>query len=242
MNDVSHRLDAAVDRATTLMADKLAEVKPKLRGWMHTAAAPLAIAAFVVLIVLSPTTGTRIGSAVFASSAILLFTVSSIYHRGNWSPRTWAFLRRFDHANIFVLIAGTYTPYAVLFLDGKALVTLLLIVWGATLAGVFFRIFWVDAPRWLYTPMYIALGWAAVFFIPDFIDGAHRFSNGIAIATLVLIATGGLLYTLGGVVYGLKRPDPWPRWFGFHEIFHALTIAAFIAHYVGVSLATYSLR
>jgi hemolysin III len=242
MNDVPHRLDAAMDRATTLMADKLAEVKPKLRGWMHTAVAPLAIAAFVVLIVLSPTAGTRIGSAVFAASAILLFTVSSIYHRGTWSPKTWAFLRRFDHANIFVLIAGTYTPYAVLFLDGKDLVTLLLIVWGATLAGVFFRVFWVEAPRWLYTPMYIALGWAAVFFIPDFIDGAHRFSNGIAIATLVLIATGGLLYTLGGVVYGLKRPDPWPRWFGFHEIFHALTVAAFIAHYVGVSLATYSLR
>ena len=242
MNDVSNRLDAAVDRATTLMADKLAEVKPKLRGWMHTAVAPLAIAAFAVLIVLSPTTGTRIGSAVFASSAILLFTVSSIYHRGTWSPKTWAFLRRFDHANIFVLIAGTYTPYAVLFLHGKDLVTLLVIVWGAAVAGVFFRIFWVDAPRWLYTPMYIALGWAAVFFIPDFIDGAHRFSNGIAIATLVLIAAGGLLYTLGGVVYGLKRPDPWPRWFGFHEIFHALTVAAFTAHYVGVSLATYSLR
>lgn len=242
MNDVSNRLDAAVDRAATLMADKLAEVKPKLRGWMHTAVAPLAIAAFVVLIVLSPTAGTRIGSAIFASSAILLFTVSSVYHRGNWSPKTWAFLRRWDHANIFVLIAGTYTPYAVLFLDGSARTTLLLIVWSATLAGVFFRVFWVDAPRWLYTPMYIGLGWAAVFFIPDFIDGAHRFSNGIAIATLVLIATGGLLYTLGGVVYGLKWPNPWPRWFGFHEVFHLLTVAAFATHYVGVSLATYSLR
>ena len=242
MNDVTGRIDAAVERATHRVADKLAEVKPRLRGWMHATVAPLAIAAFIVLIALSPTPATKIGSAVFAASAILLFTVSGFYHRGNWSPKTWAFLRRFDHANIFVLIAGTYTPYAMLFLDGGARITILGVVWGAALVGVFFRIFWVDAPRWLYTPMYIALGWAAVFFIPDFVHGAHHFPDGIAIATLTLVATGGVLYTLGGVVYGLKRPNPWPRWFGFHEIFHAFTVAAFVAHYVGVSLATYSLR
>lgn len=238
---VDHATDV-VDRAHEIMADKLAEVKPKLRGWMHAATVPLALAAFVVLIVLSPTTATRVGSTVFALSAILLFTVSAVYHRGTWSPKTWAFLRRFDHANIFVLIAGSYTPFAVLFLDGTARLTLLLVVWGATIAGVLFRVFWTDAPRWLYTPMYIALGWAALFFVPNFIDGATRFSAGIAIATLVLVAAGGLLYTVGGVVYGLKRPNPWPQWFGFHEIFHAFTIAAFTAHYVGVSLATYSLR
>jgi len=242
MNDALHRLDGAMERAGERMADKFAEVKPKLRGWMHAVTAPLALAAFAVLIVLSPTPATRVGSGIFAASAILLFTVSGIYHRGHWSPRTWAFLRRFDHANIFVLIAGTYTPYALLFLDGGARLTLLAVVWTSALAGMVFRVFWIDAPRWLYTPMYIALGWAAVFFIPDFIDGAHRFGNGIAIATLALIATGGLLYTLGGVVYGLKKPNPWPRWFGFHEVFHAFTIAAFVAHYVGVSLATYSLR
>ena len=98
-------------------------------------------------------------------------------------------------------------------------------IWAAAIAGVFFRIFWTDAPRWLYTPMYIALGWAAVFFIPQFVEGADRFSGGIAIAVLVLVAAGGILYTLGGVVYGLKRPDPSPRWFGFHEVFHSFTIA-----------------
>jgi hemolysin III len=179
---------------------------------------------------------------VYAASALLLFTVSGIYHRGTWSPRTWAFLRRFDHANIFVLIAGSYTPFAVLFLQGTARVTLLAIVWGAALAGMFFRVFWTDAPRWLYVPMYVALGWAAVFFIPDFVSGSHRFAGGVAIAVLVLVATGGVLYTLGGVVYGLKRPDPWPRWFGFHEVFHSFTIAAFVCHYVAVSLATYNLR
>ena len=236
------RVEHAVERAGEVMADKMAEVKPHLRGWLHAATAPLALAAGIVLVAMSPTASTRIGSAAFALSALLVFTVSAIYHRGTWSPRTWAFLRRFDHANIFVLIAGTYTPYALLFLEGSARTTLLLVVWIAAIAGVFFRVFWTDAPRWLYTPMYIALGWAAVFFIPQFMEGANRFSSGVAVATLVLVAVGGVLYTLGGVVYGLKRPNPSPRWFGFHEVFHSFTILAFAAHYVGVSLATYSLR
>jgi hemolysin III len=236
------RVEHAYDRATDLMADKIAEAKPKLRGWLHAGTVPLIFAAGIVLIVLAPTTSTKIGSAVFAASAMLLFTVSAVYHRGNWSPKTWAFLRRFDHANIFVLIAGSYTPFALLFLDGAALVTLLAIVWSAAIGGMFFRIFWTDAPRWLYTPMYIGLGWAAVFFVPDFIRGAEPFGVGIAIASLVLVAVGGILYTLGGIVYGLKRPDPAPSWFGFHEVFHSLTILAFASHYVAASLATYSLR
>ncbi len=236
------RAEQAVERASELMSDKLAEVKPRLRGWLHAGTAPVALVAGIVLVALSPTASTRIGSAAFALSALLVFTVSAIYHRGTWSPRTWAFLRRFDHANIFVLIAGTYTPYALLFLEGSARTTLLLVVWAAAIAGVVFRVFWTDAPRWLYTPMYLGLGWAAVFFIPQFVDGADRFSSGIAIATLVLVAAGGILYTVGGVVYGLKRPNPSPHWFGFHEVFHSFTVLAFAAHYVGISLATYSLR
>lgn len=239
MNDmVRTRIDDAVDRAH----DKLDEIKPKLRGWLHAATVPLILAAGIVLIVLSPTATTRVGSAVFVGSALLLFTVSAIYHRGTWSPRTWAVLRRFDHANIFILIAGSYTPFALLFLHGSAQITLLAVVWVAALAGMAFRVFWTDAPRWLYTPMYIALGWAAVFFIPQFLEGAGRFNTGIAVSALVLVASGGVLYTLGGLVYGFKRPNPAPRVFGFHEVFHSFTILAFIAHYVGVSLATYSLR
>jgi hemolysin III len=105
-----------------------------------------------------------------------------------------------------------------------------------------FRIFWIDAPRWLYTPMYMALGWVAVGFLPQFVDGSHRFGAGVAITVLALVAAGGLLYTLGGVVYALKRPNPSPRWFGFHEVFHSFTIVAFACHYVAVSLATYQLR
>jgi hemolysin III len=236
------RGERAVDRATEAVSDKFAEVKPKLRGWMHACTAPLALAGFVVLIMLSPTTTTRVGSAVFGGSALLLFTTSSVYHRGHWSPRVWEFLRRMDHANIFVLIAGSYTPFALLFLHGSAQAVLLLLIWTAAVAGMLFRIFWIDAPRWLYIPMYIALGWAAVFFIPQFLDGAEHFSAGIAVTVLALVAAGGLLYTLGGVVYGLKRPNPSPRWFGFHEVFHCFTIAAFACHYTAVSLATYQLR
>ncbi|HET7690944.1 MAG TPA: hemolysin III family protein [Nocardioidaceae bacterium] len=223
------------EQLSEAMRVKYEQVKPKLRGWLHAGTVPATLAAGIVLIVLSPTAATRFGSAVYVVSALLLFTVSAVYHRGTWSPRTWAFLRRFDHANIFVLIAGSYTPFTILLLDGSAQVTLLSVVWGGAILGVLFRVFWTDAPRWLYTPIYIALGWAAVFFIDDFAATAGT-------AVLVLIIVGGTLYTLGGIVYGLKKPDPFPRWFGFHEVFHSFTIAAFVVHYVGVSIATYQLR
>jgi hemolysin III len=223
------------ERIGEQVRETLGEVKPKLRGWMHAASAPLTLAAGVVLVVLSPTAPSRIGSAVFATSAVVLFTVSAIYHRGTWSPRVWLFLRRFDHANIFLLIAGSYTPFTLLLLDGSERVVLLSVVWTGALLGVLFRVFWNNAPRWLYTPIYMALGWAAVFYFGDFVQGAST-------AVVVLMAVGGGLYTLGGIVYGFQRPDPFPRWFGFHEVFHTLTIAAFASHYVGVSIATYSLR
>ena len=235
---VSATADAAAgvgERIGEQVRETLDEVKPRLRGWIHAATAPLALAAGLVLVVLSPTEATRIGSAVFATSALVLFTVSAVYHRGTWSPRVWRFLRRFDHANIFLLIAGSYTPFTLLLLEGSDRVVLLSVVWTGAVLGVLFRVLWNDAPRWLYIPVYVALGWAAVFYFGDFARSAST-------AVLVLIAVGGLLYTLGGVVYGLRRPNPFPRWFGFHEVFHSLTIVAFVSHYLGVSLATYSLR
>lgn len=237
-----HSLDHLVEHARERVSETVADVKPKLRGWLHLATVPLALAAGIVLIALSPTTTTRVGSTVFVVSALVLFGVSALYHRGTWSPRTWSVLRRMDHSNIFLLIAGSYTPFALIFLHGTPRVLLLSIVWTGAVLGVLFRVFWTDAPRWLYTPIYIALGWAAVFFIPQFAAGVSYTGVGIGIAALVLVAVGGLLYTLGGVVYGFKRPDPWPRHFGFHEVFHTFTVLAFTAHYVGVSLATYSLR
>src|SRR6476659_5014753 len=153
------RVEHAVERAGEVMADKMAEIKPHLRGWLHAGTAPVALVAGIVLVALSPTASTRIGSAAFALSALLVFTVSAIYHRGTWSPRTWAFLRRFDHANIFVLIAGTYTPYTLLLLHGPSQVILLSVVWGVALFGMVFRVLWTDAPKWLYVPIYVALGW-----------------------------------------------------------------------------------
>ena len=239
MDSRTHRaVDRSADAAEHVrehVREKFEEVKPKLRGWLHAATAPLTLAAGVVLIALSPNAATRLGSSIFAASALVLFTVSAIYHRGTWSPRVWAFLRRFDHANIFLLIAGSYTPFTLLLLHGRDRATLLTIVWVGAALGVLFRIFWTDAPRWLYVPIYIALGWAAIFYFGDFVRNGGT-------AVLVLMAVGGGLYTIGGLVYGLKRPNPSPSWFGFHEVFHTLTILAFITHYVGVSIATYSLR
>jgi hemolysin III len=239
VQDAAHQVRSRSAEAVDVLGDHLAaafhEAKPRLRGWLHAVTSPLTVAAGVVLIALSPTTATRIGSAVFMASAVLLFTVSAFYHRGTWSPRAWSFLRRFDHANIFLLIAGSYTPFALLMLEGTDRVVLLSVAWGGALGGVLFRIFWAGAPRWLYVPIYIGLGWAAIFYV-------EQFARSASIAVLVLIVVGGVLYSLGGVVYGLKRPDPVPSWFGFHEVFHTLTILAFVTHYVGVSIATYSLR
>jgi hemolysin III len=240
---MTNPVNEAIRSGLDSLAETVAEVKPKLRGWMHLATAPLTLAAGIVLVALSPDSTTRWGSAIFSLSALVLFTVSAVYHRGTWSPRVWAFLRRFDHSNIFILIAGSYTPFSLILLEGTQRTVLLTTVWTGAILGVLFRVFWTHAPRWLYTPIYIALGWAAVFFLPGFAHGAsERLGTPTAIAVLVLVAAGGALYTLGGVVYGFKRPDPWPRWFGFHEVFHTFTILAFISHYVGVSLATYSLR
>jgi len=209
------------------------QLKPKLRGWLHLVAFPLTVVAGIVLVALAPAGRGRVACAVFAATAAMLFGTSALYHRGHWSPAREKLLKRIDHSNIFLIIAGSYTPFAVLLLPHEQAKVLLAIVWGGALLGVAFRVFWVGAPRWLYTPAYIALGWTAVFYLPDF---AVR--GGAAVLTLVIV--GGVLYTLGGIVYGIKRPNPLPRWFGFHEVFHALTVAAFTVHLIGVFLAAYS--
>ncbi|MCW2901943.1 MAG: hemolysin family channel protein [Streptosporangiaceae bacterium] len=207
-------------------------VKPKLRGWLHLGAFPLVLVAGLVLVALGPTTGARLTAAVYALTSVLLFGVSGTYHRGAHSGLTIEVLRRLDHANIYLIIAGTYTPFAVLALTGVERVVVLSVIWTGAFAGVIFRTVWIGAPRWLYTGLYIGLGWVAVFVMPQFAAGA-------GVAATVLVIVGGALYSLGGVVYGLRRPDPSPRWFGFHEVFHACTLAAYIAQYVAVSLVVY---
>jgi hemolysin III len=219
--------------AATLSIEHVAElVKPRLRGWLHAGAAPVALAAVIVLVCLSRGAPEIASSSIYAASAVLLFSVSAIYHRGRWSPRVLGFLKRFDHANIFLIIAGTYTPFAVLLLNGGSRTALLVIVWTGAALGVGFRVFWIGAPRWLYVPAYLALGWVAVVYLPQFTS-----TGGVAV--LVLLAAGGLLYTVGGVVYGTKRPNPSPKWFGFHEVFHSLTVLAFACQYIAISLVTY---
>ena len=205
--------------------------KPHLRGWLHAGMTPLAVAAGIVLIALAPTTSGRVAATVFSITAWMLFGTSAVYHRGNWSPRVAGVLKRMDHSNIFLIIAGTYTPFALLLPRDDAR-TMLLIVWSGAILGVLFRVLWVGAPRWLYTPVYVALGWVAVFYLRPLLH-----FGGPAIVTL--IAVGGLLYTIGAVVYGIKRPNPSPRWFGFHEIFHTLTVAAFTVHYIAASMSVY---
>jgi hemolysin III len=217
---------------TAPVAEVVQAVKPRLRGWLHAAAAPVALAAGIVLVVLAPTDLGRLGGAVFLAASVLLFGISGVYHRGTWGPRGEAVLRRLDHANIYVFIAATYTPLALLLLDGGSRVLLLSLVWTAALSGLVFRLVWLSAPRWLYTALYVAMGWAALGWLASFYT-----AGGPAVFTLIL--AGGACYTAGAVVYWRRRPDPSPAWFGFHEIFHSATLAGFVCHYIAISLATY---
>jgi len=206
--------------------------KPRLRGWLHAGIAPVALIAGIVLVVLAPGSDARWSAAVFALTSLMLFGTSAAYHRGTWSPRALAVWKRLDHANIYLVIAGSYTPFAVLALEPPVSTIVLTVVWSGAVAGVAFRSLWFDAPRWLYTGLYIAIGWMAIFVMPQIVEGA-----GVPAAILVLI--GGLLYTMGAVVYARRWPDPSPRWFGFHEVFHSFTVAAWICHYIAVSLVVY---
>ena len=215
-----------------LAAAAVAYAKPRLRGWLHLVTSPLVITSGLVLVVLAPTGPATAAAAAYALTATVLFSTSAVYHRGRWSPRTEQWLKRLDHANIFFLIAGTYTPFAVLALRGDVRIAVLSAVWALAVVGALFRLVWVEAPRWLYVPLYIALGWAAALFVPQLINGAGA-------AAFILIAVGGFCYTLGGVVYALRRPDPSPRWFGFHEVFHALTVVGFVCQYVAASFVVY---
>ncbi|WP_306327298.1 PAQR family membrane homeostasis protein TrhA [Streptomyces venezuelae] len=230
-------MTAATPEVTPIEPNAVAEppslpLKPRLRGWLHAGMFPAVIVAGLALVALSDSPRARVACGIYVLTACLLFGISALYHRGNWGPRGEAVLRRLDHANIFLIIAGTYTPLTLLLLPDSTAKPLMWAVWAAAAAGIAFRVFWVGAPRWLYTPCYIAMGWAAVFFLPDFMRAG-------GIAVLVLVIVGGLLYSAGGVIYGIKRPNPSPRWFGFHEVFHSLTLAAFIVHYVGISLVAY---
>lgn len=204
------------------------EIKPSWRGWIHAGTFPLAIALGIVLVTLADGAAAKASTAVYFGTSLLLFGVSATYHRFDWKPRTKLMLKRFDHSNIFLLIAGTYTPIAVLALPQQKATTLLILVWGGAIFGIAFRVFWTSAPRWLYVPLYVLLGIGALLYVGDLFAANP--------ATMILVFAGGLLYIVGAVVYGFKRPNPLPGVFGFHEIFHALTVLAFLCHWTAVLL------
>jgi hemolysin III len=204
------------------------DIKPTWRGWIHAGTTPVAIVAGIVLVLAAQGTAAKLSTAVFALTSLLLFGISALYHRFTWSPRARILLKRLDHANIFLLIAGSYTPIAVLALPPEKGNVLLALVWAGTVLGIGFRVFWIHAPRWLYVLLYIALGWAAVMYLVDIFEANPT--------TMTLIIVGGLLYTGGAVVYALKKPNPFPGHFGFHEIFHVCTVLAFLCHWTGIFL------
>jgi hemolysin III len=202
---------------------------PRLRGVLHLLTVPLAVFGGLALVIVADSAAVRWAVAIFMVTSVALFATSATYHMGRWLPATKAMLRRADHSNIFLIIAGTYTPLALILLPPDDARTLLTVVWAGAIAGVLIRNFWLSAPRWVYVPIYLALGWAAVFYVPEFA------SAGALI--LGLIVAGGVLYTIGAVIYATKWPQISETWFGFHEMFHSFTIAAFLAHFAAVALA-----
>jgi len=188
----------------------------------------LALVLGLILMTVTPTTAERAAVAVYVATTVLLFGVSAAYHLGAGTPRVNTFLNRLDHANIYLFIAGSYTPFAVA-LGGTLQWVILGLVWTIAAIGLITRVAWWSAPRWLAVGSYIALGWVAVFFLP-------QMWSSLGATAVLLTALGGLLYTAGGVVYARKWPDFHRGWFGFHELFHALTIAAYLVQYAAIAM------
>jgi hemolysin III len=202
--------------------------KPRLRGVSHQWAFFVSLVLGVLLVVFAPTGEARAATAIYVTAVCGLFGVSALYHRHNWGPAARRWMRRLDHSMIFVLIAGTYTPFGMLVLEGTLAVVVLCIVWGGALAGVIMKLVWIDAPKWLVAAAYVALGWVAVAAMPEL-------GSRLGLGALALLIGGGTAYTAGAVIYALGRPDPAPKVFGYHEIFHALVIAAAGAHFAAVA-------
>jgi len=212
-------------------------LRPRLRGWLHLWSFITSVATGATLIALAASTVSAraaLATSVYGLTVLGLFGVSALYHRVTWKSdrvRTW--MKRLDHSMIFVFIAGTYTPFALLAMDPGTGSTVLWVVWIGALAGVTLKLAWPHAPRWLGVPIYIALGWVAVFVLPELLHHA-------GVAALVLLLVGGALYTVGAVFYATRWPNPWPQVFGYHEFFHAATVVAAICHYIAIWLAMYS--
>jgi hemolysin III len=205
--------------------------KPRMRGWLHTYAFFIAIPAGVALVTVAATIGggtvPAVSCAIYSLTVCGLFGTSALYHRRVWSPRGYAIVRRLDHSMIFVFIAGTYTPFSVLLLPHTTAIVILSVVWGGAVLGTAMNLITPDAPRWLAAPLYVGLGWVAIFVLPDIArDGG--------LIAFALLLTGGVLYTVGAVSFAMRWPNPWPQTFGHHEFFHAFTLLAALCQYVAI--------
>lgn len=221
VQDVGEQVDAFVEA-----------VKPHLRGWLHLVTAPLALIGGLILTSTAPTQGGRLAAMVFTITAGLLFGTSAVYHRFYWGARMNAVLRRMDHSNIALIIAGTYTPLAVAFLPSGRATVLLAVIWSLGALLVVFRVFWLGAPRWLYTPLYVVMGCLALLYLPAFFA--------VNVPATVLLICGGAAYIAGAVFYATKWPRLLPATFSFHEVFHACTIVGFVCHYISIMLAMFA--
>lgn len=210
-----------------------------MRGWLHAYAFFVAAVCGSVLITLAATAsphpgpGPVVSCAIYSVTVCLLFGTSALYHRRVWSPAGYQVMRRLDHSMIFVFIAGTYTPFSVLLLPRTAAIVILSVVWGGAVLGVGMKMISPNAKRWLSAPIYVALGWVAVFVLPDILHKG-------GVAALVLLIVGGVIYTVGAVFYALRRPNPWPNTFGHHEFFHACTLVAAICHQIAIYFALFA--
>lgn len=209
------------------LGDEVA-VKPLLRGVLHQGAFIASIVVAPLLLVSADTSSARIGAAVFAGSVSACFGASALYHRVTWTPSVRRWMRRVDHAGVYLLIAGTYTPVCLLVLHGDWREVILVVVWGGALTAMLLKFIWVDAPKWVAAGAGLTLGWVAVFALPELVHRLRPWA-------LTLLIAGGLLYSLGAVVYARRRPNPSPAVFGYHEVFHALTIAAAACQYVAIA-------
>ncbi|MCR3747914.1 PAQR family membrane homeostasis protein TrhA [Lentzea californiensis] len=212
-------------------------LRPRLRGWLHFWSFVASVATGATLIALAASTVSAraaLATSVYGLTVVGLFGVSALYHRVTWKSdrvRTW--MKRLDHSMIFVFIAGTYTPFALLAMNPGTGRVVLTVVWVGAILGVTLKLAWPHAPRWLGVPIYIALGWVAIFVLPELLHHA-------GVAALVLLLVGGALYTVGAVFYATRWPNPWPQVFGYHEFFHAATVVAALCHYIAIWLAMYS--
>jgi hemolysin III len=203
--------------------------RPRFRGVLHQYAFFAALVVGAFLVIGADGGVARISAFVFAASVAVMLGVSALYHRVVWPPGPRRWIRRLDHAAIFLLIAGTYTPFGLIALDGVWRVAVLAIAWSGAFAAIVLKVAWIDAPRWVAAVLALGLGWVGVVALPQILDS-------VGAAPLTLIAVGGVFYTAGAVIYALKRPDPIPSVFGYHELFHTLVVAAAACQYVGVAL------